>query len=124
MKRSLLFLLIALVFGISQGSFAQVTQYFTIINKTGMPINKIFVAPVTDSEKWSDNIIGAESLNNDDVKTLFFTKNNFPEDCVWDIKVINNNGNSFIWYDIDFCKYHTITLYWDENKDRGWTEFK
>lgn len=105
-------------------SYAQLTQYFTLVNKTGITIHKIFVAPVTDSENWSQNILPNESLGIDEKITLNFNKSNFPEDCVWDIKIQDNKEISASWYDIDLCRFSTIILHWNEKKDESWVEFE
>lgn len=117
-------LVIVLVFCFTNYSFSQVTQYFTITNKTGLTIDKIFVAPVTDSEIWSSNILIKESFINGETANMFFNKSEFPEDCVWDLKVFDNNGNTFIWYDIDLCRFNKIILQRDDRKNKNWVEFE
>lgn len=118
------FLLIILICCSSYYSFSQVTQYFTATNNTGLTIDKIFVAPVTDSEIWSSNILIKDSFINGETANMFFNKSEFPEDCVWDLKAYDNNGNTFIWYDIDLCRFNKITLHRDARNNKNWIEFK
>ena len=95
-----------------------------MVNKTGVTISEIYVAPITDSESWGPNLLGDRILKNGETLEISFNKSKFLDDCVWDIKVNDKYENSLSWYYIDLCKYTTITLHWDTNKDKGWAEFE
>ncbi|MBI5729855.1 MAG: hypothetical protein HY963_01840 [Ignavibacteriales bacterium] len=124
MKKQSSFPLVTLMFCFTCNLFAQVNQDFTLVNKTGVAISKFFVAPVTDSESWGPNLLGDRILKNGETLEISFNKSKFLDDCAWDMKVNDRKGNSLSWYDIDLCKYNTITLHWDDSKGNGWAEFE
>lgn len=124
MKKFSYIILFVLLINGRQITFAQLTQYIKLINKTGITITKVFIAPVTESERWSNNLLLNENLESEDTVTINFNKSNYPEDCIWDLKVINNRDNSLYWYDLDLCRFNVITLFWDEKKDKCWAEYE
>ncbi len=124
MKKPLSLILFVLLYFFNSTLFAQLTQYFTLVNKTGITIDKVFVAPITDSESWSKDLLTEQSIYDGEKATLSFNKSNFPDDCVWDIKINSIEDSSMSWYDIDLCRYHEIILRWDESKEKAWAELE
>jgi hypothetical protein len=116
--------IIVIILSFTSNLFSQVSQYFTLVNNTGKIIDQVFVAPVTDSEKWGPNLLGSDPLKNEESRIISFDKSKFLSDCVWDIKTIMNNKNSKFWYNLDLCNYNVIKLYLDGDGVSVETEFQ
>jgi hypothetical protein len=86
---------------------AQVNQNFTIINKTGLAIDQLYVSP-SEVEDWEEDVLGVDVLQNGEQADIHFSPK--EERCQWDIKVVDGNGDSIIWTDIDLCKAQKVTL--------------
>ena len=62
MKRAALALLVAIVLAGSAAVFAG-DQNFTLINKTGLTIDKVYVSPANDNS-WGEDVLGRDTLAN------------------------------------------------------------
>lgn len=124
MKKQFLYLFTALMIYASLNTFAQANQDFTLVNKTGVTIYKFFVAPVSDSKSWGPNLLGDTPLENGESIEISFDKSSFPDDCLWDAKVLDEAGTSLSWFDIDLCKYYEITLKFNFDTQKGSASFK
>jgi len=121
-KKASQFIVLSL-FGLflSQTVSAQALQNFTLVNKTGVVINELHIAPST-MEEWGEDILGVDVLDSDQQCDVSFHP---KEDvCEWDLKVTDSEGNYLEWDNIDLCQYAVITLYWDAESGTGSAEFE
>jgi len=89
---------------------AQVNQDFTIVNNTGLSIDQLYVSP-SEIEDWEEDVLGVDVLQNGEQADIHFA----PKEnrCQWDIKIVDAQGDSIIWTEIDLCKAHTVTLHYE-----------
>lgn len=121
-KMSIVLFIVVIRFFFAEALLAQANQSFLLVNKTGVTICKLFVAPVTDSENWSSNLFAYNTLENEGSIKILIDKSKFPADCVWDIKIFDGNNNSLSWFDIELCGHSKITLYWNSKDNKGYAE--
>lgn len=113
MKKQLMFLFVALtVFSFATIS-AQGVQDFTIVNKTGVVIDQLYVSPV-DVEEWGEDILGRDVMELDEVWDIKFSPE--EEQCLWDLKITDGEGNAIMWENVDLCVTAKIVLHWDGEK--------
>ncbi len=125
MKRmSIVLLIVVNHFFFADAVLGQANQSFLLVNRTGVTMCRLFVAPVTDSENWSSNLFAYDSLKNGDTIKILIDKSKFPADCIWDIKIFDSNNNPYAWFDIELCGHSKIILYWNSQDNKGYVETK
>ena len=82
-------------------------QDFTIVNNTGQAILTLNVSPA-DSNQWGPDILGMDVLGADEQAEISF--DNEEEQCVWDIRVTYEDGDTGDWRGIDLCETVTVEL--------------
>lgn len=93
---------------------------FTLVNKTGYVIDKVFVG-ASKSEEWGEDILGQDVLNDGESVTIKFHPKASTE--TYDIKVTYKIDNSsVVWYGYDLTKINKITLFYSHEKDKTWAE--
>ncbi len=84
---------------------------FQLINRTGYQIDEVYIRPHR-SVKWGPDVLGQQALDESEVATITFPKDNTA--CHFDIKVKYQEDESTAeWSNVDLCKFSRITLYWD-----------
>ena len=112
MKRLLMGLCVAVVCAVSLAAFAG-DQDFVLINKTGLTIDEFYVSPADDDE-WGEDVLGKDVLKNNESVEIKFSRK--ETDCIWDIKIVDEDDDPVTWTDIDLCKASEITLFYKNGK--------
>lgn len=80
---------------------------FTLVNKTGVEIHSVYIAPHS-SDEWGDDVMGQDTLpNGDSVDIQFHPK---AKGSNWDLRIEDSDGNSVEWESLDFSKIAELTL--------------
>lgn len=88
-------------------------QDFTLHNKTGVIIDKLFVSP-SDKDDWQDDVLGRDTLpDGESVEIVFSPKEKAPK---WDIKVEDSKGNSIEWHDLNLMEISEVTLHYEDGQ--------
>lgn len=104
-------LLTAIVFSVAMTNTAFAgRQDFTLVNKTGRPIINIYITPI-DSYYWNDDILEEDILMYGDSTHIYFHRS--ETDRYWAMMVTFEDGNTYIYYDIDLFSISQITLRYD-----------
>jgi len=120
MKKAVIHFAVLLVVCLAAKVYAQeAKQDFTIVNKTGVIINELHIAP-TDSDEWGEDILGKDALDVDEECDIQFDS---KEDvCLWDLRIADSDGNAIEWEKIDLCKAVKVTLFYKDGK--AWAEIE
>jgi hypothetical protein len=113
MKRVFIGLLCAAALSGSASLVAQGKQDFTLVNKTGLTISELYVSPSND-EEWGEDVLGRDVLANGEKVEIAFERK--EKECVWDLKIVDEDEDDVIWEDINLCKASEITLKYDSKK--------
>jgi hypothetical protein len=92
---------------------AQAAQDFTVVNKTGIEIYALYVTP-NNSDDWGDDILGADTLANNDELDIVFNRK--EKATYWDIRIEDADGNYIEWDKFNLRKISKITLYYKNRK--------
>ena len=93
-------------------------QDFTLVNDTGFPIYKVFVSPADDNS-WEDDVLGKDVLPEDAHVDIHFSHRAHAD--LWDLKVVDADGDEYVWEDFDLTTISKITIQWDgENTSASW----
>jgi len=82
-------------------------QDFVLVNKTTLTIDQLHVSP-HDEDDWQEDVLGKDVLRNDERVEISFSRE--ESTCVWDVKIVDDEGDSVDWESIDLCKASEITL--------------
>jgi len=82
-------------------------QDFTIVNRTGQAIMTLNVSPTT-RDAWGPDILGIDILAADEQAEISFA--NDEEECLWDIRVTYEDGETGAWQGINLCETVTVEL--------------
>jgi hypothetical protein len=90
-------------------------QDFTLVNKTGYELNKVYVSP-SKSDDWEEDVLGRDTLSDGDIVDIKFHR--ATKTCSWDLKVVYTvDSSSAVWHDIDLCSVGKITILYNKSSD-------
>lgn len=112
MKRAILGMVAAVGFA-GVVATAQGKQDFTLVNKTGLTINELYVSPSNDDE-WGEDVLGADILKDAAKVDIEFARK--EKACKWDLKIVDEDEDDITWEDIDLCQASEITLKYEGKK--------
>lgn len=95
------------------------TQDFTLVNKTGVVIDKLFISPA-DVDDWEEDILGQDQLADGATVDVKFKRS--EKAAKWDLKIDDTKGNSVEWHDLNLLEINKITLHYDGKKATAETE--
>jgi hypothetical protein len=94
-------------------------QDFTLVNKTGVEIHALHVAPHS-SDEWGEDILGKDTLGNGESLEITFGKHDRAHH--WDLRIEDEKGNSVTWENLDLMKIEEVTLHLKDGK--AWADLK
>lgn len=89
---------------------------FELTNGTGYPIKHVYIDE-NSSDSWTDDILGRDILNDGESVQVQFGKGD--KGCMWDMKVVYDDGDTAVWHGFNLCTINSIKLKW--NKSTGVT---
>lgn len=88
-------------------------QDFTLVNETGVEIDKVFISP-HDKDDWEEDVLGQDTLpNGQTVDIKFHRAETAP---IWDLKIEDNKGNGIEWENLNLLEISKVTLYYKDGK--------
>jgi hypothetical protein len=94
-------------------------QDFTLVNKTGVEIHSLHVAPHSGDE-WGDDILGKDTLSDGDSLEITFGKHDRAHH--WDLRIEDEKGNVLTWENLDLMSISEVTLHYKGGK--AWADLK
>jgi len=94
-------------------------QDFTVVNQTGIEIHELYVTP-HDSDDWEDDILGEDTLPNGSEVDIKCSRKEKAK--LWDLKVVDADGNSVEWENLDLLDISEVTLHY--KKGKAWADVK
>ena len=91
-------------------------QDFTIVNKTGVEINAVFVSP-TAAEDWQEDVLGDDTLSDGEKVEITFSSD--EDVALWDLKVEDDKGNAIYWNGLNLLEISILTLKYDANTGKA-----
>jgi hypothetical protein len=86
-------------------------QDFTVVNKTGVEIHKLFVAPHS-SDEWGEDILGKDTLGDGESVDIKF--GNRAKAAHWDLKIEDSKGNYVTWESLNLLEISKVTLHFKD----------
>ncbi len=88
-------------------------QDFWVVNRTGFTIDEIQVTP-HNSKDWGDDILGKDSLDDGEKVEIVFRRKEKAK--LWDLRVEDEDGEEYIWYDLNLLEISEVTLFYKKGK--------
>ena len=92
---------------------AQAAQDFTVVNKTGVEINALYVTP-HNANQWGEDILGADTLLNGEELDISFSRKERAK--LWDLRVEDEDGNYIEWVNLNLLEISKVTLFYKNGK--------
>lgn len=86
---------------------------FTLVNKTGLTIEEVYVSP-SDVDEWGEDVMGKDVLENGGIVEIQFSRKETT--CKWDLKIVYEKKNSVTWEELNLCTANEITLRYENKK--------
>jgi hypothetical protein len=88
-------------------------QDFTLVNNTGVEIDKVFISP-HDSNDWEEDILGRDTLpSGESVEIKFHRDEKAP---IWDLRIEDSKGNAITWENLNLMQIAKLTLNYKDGK--------
>ena len=94
-------------------------QDFTVVNKTGVEIHELYVSPHS-ADNWQEDVLGADTLPTGKSVEITFSPKERAK--LWDLKVVDGEGNSIEWTGLNLLEISEVTLFYKNGK--AWAETK
>jgi hypothetical protein len=94
-------------------------QDFTLVNKTGVEIHSLHVAPHSGDE-WGEDILGKDTLANGESLEITFGKHDRAHH--WDLRIEDEKGNTLTWENLDLMSISEVVLHFKDGK--AWADLK
>ena len=104
---------VAISFLLASVAIAQGKQDFTLHNQTGVEIHKLFISP-HDTNEWEEDILGKDTLPDGESLDITFSRKETAK--LWDLKVVDKEGNSIEWTNLNLLQISEITLHFKDGK--------
>lgn len=86
---------------------------FTLINRTGVEINALYVTPHNANE-WGEDILGADTLLNNETLDISFSRKERAK--LWDLRVEDEDGAFIEWDRLNLLEISKVTLFYKNGK--------
>lgn len=88
-------------------------QDFTLVNRTGVEIHKVYASPHS-ADDWEEDILGDDTLEDGESVNITFS----PQEnaAMWDLRVEDGDGNYITWENINLLQVSKVTLHYKKNK--------
>ncbi len=103
----------------SDSSTAQGKQDFTLVNKTGVEIDKVFISP-HDVNDWEEDILGQDTLPDGSSVDVKFHRD--EKAAMWDLRIEDKQGNAIVWENLNLLEISKITLHYDKATGKATAE--
>ncbi len=94
-------------------------QDFTLVNKTGVEIHKVYISP-HDKDDWEEDILGKDTLPSGNSVYIKFHRAETAE--MWDLRVEDSKGTAIEWENLNLLKISKLTLFYENGKARAEAE--
>lgn len=94
-------------------AFAQGKQDFTVHNMTGVTIAELYISPHS-TDQWEEDILGQDTLSNGESLDITFDRT--EKAAKWDLKIVDKDGDSIEWENLNLLEISEVTLHFDNGK--------
>jgi len=86
-------------------------QDFTLVNETGVEIDKVFISP-HDKDDWEEDVLGKDTLPTGQSVDIKFDRDETAAE--WDLRIEDKEGTSIEWTNLNLLKISKVTLHFKD----------
>ena len=90
---------------------------FRLVNQTGYTVREVYVSAAAAND-WEEDILDVDTLADDAFVDVLFDRRG-KTGCLYDLKLVYNDGDSEEWNRIDLCEVSQITVRYDRDGTAG-----
>ncbi len=87
---------------------------FTLVNKTGVPLHALHIAPAS-SDSWEEDLFSDGSVL-EDGSSVNIRFSSGHDSSTWDLRVEDSDGNHLFWQGIELDEVSKVTLHYDDGE--------
>lgn len=88
-------------------------QDFTVVNKTGVEIHRLFVSPHS-ADEWGEDILGKDTLGDGESVDIRFGAR--EKHAHWDLRIEDSEGNAITWENLNLLEISKVILHFKDSK--------
>ena len=88
-------------------------QDFMLVNSTGVEIHELYISPHS-TDDWEEDIPGRDTLPSGERVNITFSRK--EKAAMWDLKVVDGEGNSIEWENLNLLEISKVTLHYKNGK--------
>lgn len=85
---------------------------FTLVNKTGLGIDEVYLSPTSEDE-WGSDVMGRDVLKTGEKVLIKFST--AETECNWDLKIVDEEKDPIVWKKLNLCAAEEITLMYENH---------
>jgi hypothetical protein len=85
---------------------------FTLVNKTGLGIDEVYLSPTSEDE-WGSDVMGRDVLKTGEKVMIKFST--AETECNWDLKIVDEEKDPIVWKKLNLCTAEEITLMYENH---------
>jgi hypothetical protein len=94
-------------------------QDFTLVNETGVVIDKLFISP-HGSNDWEEDILGQDTLASGEKLDIKFHRS--QKAALWDLRIEDKQGHPIEWENLNLLEISKVTIDYKDGKATAKTE--
>jgi hypothetical protein len=100
-------------------AITQGAQDFTLVNSTGVEIDKLYISP-HGSDDWEEDILGQDTLPDGQEVDIKF--NRTEKAALWDLRIEDSKENAIEWENLNLLEISKLTLTYKDGKATAHSE--
>ncbi len=92
-------------------------QDFSLKNKTGYTIEKVYVSAAS-TDDWEEDVLGADVLSDGDAVEISFDRTETA--CKYDLKVVYDDQEEAVWAGLDLCTISDVEISYNRKTGETW----
>lgn len=107
-------ILLTIIFSMMFAGFAYAgSQDFTLENATGVEIHELYISPAK-ADDWGEDVLTVDTLPDGQSVAIHFARR--EKAAFWDIKVVDQAGDSIEWPHLKLTEISTVTLSFEKGE--------
>lgn len=91
---------------------AQDQRNFELTNGTNRVISELYISP-TNVNDWEEDVLGVDVLDEMAKTPVHFVDT--VDECVYDLKIVHDDGDSAIWTGINLCESNFVVVAYQDD---------
>ncbi len=91
-----------------------------LLNSTGYDIVEVYISP-SSFDDWENDLLNGQIIEDGDKVTILVPDYNL-EDCVFDIKTVDSDGDQYTQYEVELCSNPNVEITFEDYDEQSYDE--